>query len=605
MLQYCLVTTALHSAWDEKKPNLLLGEWVRPYDLRHAWSQARMCEALVVSAEERTGQFHQLQMLAKRLLDDVAAALNRMHGTGHSSRYWRILLGHWLQRYLSILFNRHATLRSALERYPISHSRVLDVANFDFSTGDTGELIGAANDPRWNHFLYARLLRELFEIRLETICETTGVPGEADKSDALRASETVPPERPAAARRLRTTARKLLAAASKRLTRDTDALIINSYLPPRQEILLFAALGQVPQKWDIRSLPRWPADPALRARLKALLPDGGEPFEQLARAWLPDFLPRCFLEGYSALTSMAEQLPWPRRPRFIFTSNNFDSDELFKVWTAAQVEQGRPYIVGQHGAGYGTHQFFQTRFAPEHSASDRFLTWGWRDDDQRNVPAFLLKTAGRKPLPRPTADADRMLLVAPVVANQITHWDSIHEFACNQEFQFNWVRALPPELRKKITVRLHHGAAHKNWRDVERWADAVPGIPVDTGTAPLEAQLGRVRLVVFAYDSTGMLEFMDLDRPSIGLWYGGLDHLLPEVRDDYLALVDAGLIHLDPESAAAWTVRHWDDIPGWWDSPVVSHARKAFSHKYARRDETPVRTLRHLLLAANSSGRVA
>jgi len=596
MNQYCLVTTSLQAAWDGEHPNLLLGEWARPYDRRYAWSRASLCEPLVENSEERFRQFCQIQALAGKLLGELAAALNEVHGCEHGRRYWNILLGHWLQRFLCILFNRHATLKWGLARYPVSHSRVLDSGGFEFSTRDSGGLVAVANDPRWNHFLFARLLRQTTKVTLVPVSDFVS---EDDRDTAAFAKDAA---LPAVAGLsfikvgLRTIVRDLLASASAWFTRDTDAFILNSYLPRWQEVLLFAALGQVPQKWRVQMLPEWSEDKMLRARLKAQLEPVGDEFERLARACLPDFLPRCFLEGYRELVAMSARLPWPREPRFIFTSNNFDSDELFKFWTATKVEAGRPYIVGQHGAGYGTHKYLQTCYAPEHSASDCFLTWGWRNENPRNVPAFLLKTAGMKRL-RPAADnARQLLIVAPVVPNLITHWDTLQEFARNQEFQFRLVQALPQELRRHTRVRLHHGAAQKNWCDVQRWGDAIPTVPVDIGKVPLENELEQVRLVVFTYDSTGMLEFFALDRPAISVWYGGLDHLLPEAREDYQKLVEVGLIHLDPELAAAWVAKHWGDVRSWWDSATVRQAREGFAHKYARHSKSPVLSLRKLLL---------
>ncbi len=592
MPEACLVTTALENTWDTSRPNIFLGEWTQLYERRPAWQalQGLLCAPFCMEPSERLAQFVHIQQLATVLLDELTLALNQMHGKRHGRRYWNILLGHWLQRFLSTLFNRHGSLKQALQQYAPSHSLVLDSTGFHPSTRDSGGFVAAANNPRWNHFLYARLLGDISSIALLPV------------QDSQSPQSTAPPAKPAS--RLRRLAQEVLDMTSGCFSRDTDALILNSYLPSSQQTKLFLALGQLPQKWKPRPLPDWMVDQYKRGALRQQLGSADDEFERLARHYLPDYLPRCFLEGYADLQSMAASLPWPSRPRFIFTSNNFDSDELFKAWTAGKVAAGTPYVVGQHGAGYGTHHYFQTHYAPEHAASDRFLTWGWSNEDPRNVPAFLLKTAGMKPLPPPASGASRLLLVAPVVPNQITHWDSVHEFGCNQQFQFRMVQALPGEIRSQVVVRLHHGAAQKTWLDVQRWQDAVPGVPVDTGMAPLEKQLDQVRLALFAYDSTGMLEFFALDRPAMSMWYGGLDHLLPEARDAYLPLVEAGLVHLDPESAATCIAKHWADIRGWWDSAQVKAARENFSRRYARQSHEPVRELRKLLLAARPAREV-
>ena len=59
----------------------------------------------------------------------------------------------------------------------------------------------------------------------------------------------------------------------------------------------------------------------------------------------------------------------------IFTSNSFDTSEVFKLWTAEKVETGCPYIIGQHGNNYGA-----ARYCPSETecveTADAFLTWG-------------------------------------------------------------------------------------------------------------------------------------------------------------------------------------------------------------------------------------
>ena len=49
-------------------------------------------------------------------------------------------------------------------------------------------------------------------------------------------------------------------------------------------------------------------------------------------------LPTRYLEGFKEFKQFALQQPWPQKPKFIFTSNNFESDDAFKFWTACKVE---------------------------------------------------------------------------------------------------------------------------------------------------------------------------------------------------------------------------------------------------------------------------
>ena len=65
-----------------------------------------------------------------------------------------------------------------------------------------------------------------------------------------------------------------------------------------------------------------------------------------------------FSEGFLELKKIASQQPWPKSPKFIFTSNNFNTDEIFKIWTATKIQSGSKYYVGQHGNNYYTKKIY-------------------------------------------------------------------------------------------------------------------------------------------------------------------------------------------------------------------------------------------------------
>jgi putative transferase (TIGR04331 family) len=111
-----LITTADERTWRNDRPVLFLGEWCRPYSLRAAWS--RMDATVVPPYGWRDGQqdadYAQVQRLYELLLGELSDELNRYHGTTFSRRYWRILIGPWLNTFVAIVFNRWATIQQAL-----------------------------------------------------------------------------------------------------------------------------------------------------------------------------------------------------------------------------------------------------------------------------------------------------------------------------------------------------------------------------------------------------------------------------------------------------------------------------------------------------------
>ena len=52
-----------------------------------------------------------------------------------------------------------------------------------------------------------------------------------------------------------------------------------------------------------------------------------------------DNLPTFFLEGFKKNLSLTLSINWPKKPKFIFTSNNFETDEIFKLYSAINIEK--------------------------------------------------------------------------------------------------------------------------------------------------------------------------------------------------------------------------------------------------------------------------
>ena len=70
--------------------------------------------------------------------------------------------------------------------------------------------------------------------------------------------------------------------------------------------------------------------------------DHFEGFEKYVRWQLTEVIPVCYFEGYKNLVGTMEKLAWPKKPKFIFASNAFDTEEIFKVWAASKVEKDVP-----------------------------------------------------------------------------------------------------------------------------------------------------------------------------------------------------------------------------------------------------------------------
>ena len=94
-----------------------------------------------------------------------------------------------------------------------------------------------------------------------------------------------------------------------------------------------------------------------------------------------------------------------------------------------------------------------------------------------------------------------------------------------------------------------------------------------------------------SYDSTGVLETLSQNIPTLAFWQNNFDHLREDVIPEYQMLVDAGIVHLSVESVADKVNEIWSDVDKWWSERNVQDARKSFCDIYAKNCENPIKTL--------------
>ncbi|MDC3408808.1 LIC12162 family protein [Burkholderiales bacterium] len=578
-----LITTALESTWNYEEPVLFLGEWARLYHRRRAW---RSMDALVVDPvgmnhEQRKSDFENIRIISDRLLKDLAASLDRHHGETNGERFWRILLGHWVMRYVSLAFNRYKAIEQALANYKISGSATLNLESYTLSTVDSLTFYWATNDHLWNHIFYERTIKHL-----------GGLNSEVRPPDRIYPSEFsfVQPTN-----KLKNGSRErfvsLIRYLCSKFKSEKDAVIIDAHLPRVSQACLQLSFWQIPQFWGNPRVPDVAVDMTQRKGLVDV--SVGDSFERFSRELLLEVLPRCYLEGYPALRDVVDNLPWPKTPKFIYTAGAFDTNETFKLWTAKKVGEGRRYFAGQHGAGYNSHRYLQTFSSPELLATDGFLTWGWARSPFKAIPAFLFNKESIKSNQRDQCGG--LLVVGAAMLHRMMHYDNYYEFGLYQEEQFSFVGALPEYIRRNLIFRLHSSSSNFEWNEEQRWRERDPSIRVEKGLITFAKQLAKSRLVVFAYDSTGILQCLSLNRPMICFWRDDLNHISEESKVHYQKLIDVGILCTNPQMAAARVIEVWESIDEWWNDPCRQKVVMEFRSKFANPSTRPVRELRAIL----------
>lgn len=583
-----LITTADERTWKFDRPVIFLGEWCRIYDRRHVWQEMDAIVAVPygLGLAKKDSDHAEARALEEKLLHLLCEVLNQYHGVKHGERFWRIVFGHWLRRYVDVMLNRVNTLKQCLQLHKISGMTAYANDAYALATPDSYSAILAFNDDRWNNALNVRIL----DLQGEASFPIEFISGCASKGFHLN----VLPTPPTLKKTILKWGYQQVGKIAECLARDDDAFIMNSYLPKREEMALQLAFGQCPQLWvSLNFEASEKTNMVLRKSLaNQAVSKPSISLEDIQTLMVFELLPLCYLEGFSNLNKLVKQQPWPKNPKLIFTSNNFDADEIFKLWTATKVEFGIKYITGQHGNNYGTHRYLGL-LTPEEITADKFLTWGWTDSLPQHIPGFVLKTVGRKV--KQYNQQGGLLLIELSLCLRLYTWDTTSEFINYFEDQKAFIRIIDSAPKQHLTIRLHSEFQYLKWNEVARLNAFDPALKINTGSDAIRDLIAQSRLVVHSYDSTGILETLSQNIPTLAFWQNGLDHLRDCAKPYYQLLVDAGIVHLTSESVAQKVNEVWDDVNGWWALSQVQDARKQFCERYAKVSQNPVRELKKIL----------
>jgi len=571
MVAHTLITTADERTWPKEKnhPVVFLGEWCRRYSRKHAWHDMnyKIASYHWDDRDKLYSDYQYLQKLYEKLLEELSCQLNQIHSVEYSQRYWRILIGPWLGYFTQILFDRWYMLSQAIDKDEEVKCNIIDRLPLSTTSNDTEHFLTLVAEDEWNEAIYGQLLERYCS---ESVTIKNLLPKRQNDKKQVVSQQN-----------WKISLRFILMFFYGFFPNNNKYFFITTYLPLKINLKLQMRLGQFPRLWFKQSVPV--VRPIKRERERFLVVKDKvnfESFEDIIRDMIPLHLPTAYLEGFKPLVEKIKKLPWPLTPKLMFTSNSFEHDDIFKTWAAEKAEIGVPFVIGQHGGGFGT-MLFGSLEKHQIQIADKWVSWGWSDTSKPQIiPIGNLKAAGRSVSYDPSGNIlmaemsfsrySTQIYAAPISSQWLDYFDD----------QKSFLQALPKELYEQVLLRL---SPHDcGWDQHARWQDQLPTLKIDTGCIDIQKLMKKCRVYVSTYNSTTYLESLTWNIPTIIFW--NMEHweLKDNVKPYFDLLESVGILHKTPESAAQQMIYVWDDVTDWWESKDVQRVRTLFCHEFTR-----------------------
>jgi len=565
---YNLITTSILSNknFSLNKNNIFLGEWCK---LNNNHKDIKTIPYHWNNRKKFYKDYLNINSIYEEFLDILQIKLNSIHNVNFSKNYWRIVLGPWLFQFIAIIFDRWQMIRLSQSKYNIKSAYIANINNKNSIFIDHYEFAYSNSSDAWNNIIYEQLITNWTKINVKKFRTK-------EKISALKNKFSYK----------HVFIKYIYNVLNKLFCKKNYLFFITPYFSSKISFFLQLRLKVIPLLWtevQLKNLVN------LYKRDFILKVNSKNKFHMILAEMIPKHLPIIYLEGYKNAQDFISKLPWPENPKFIFSSNSFIMNDIFKLWLAHKKENNKSlFISGQHGGSFFTSKFF---WIENHQLkiSDRMITWGYKDKINTSiVPLFNFKVASKEVK---HCKRGNLLLINNAV--QRYPMPIVSSFLGPQYLKYlndqcKFIEQLNTSVVQNLLIRLF--PLDYGWNEVLRFKNLNSSLRFDKQKDIIKS-LKLSRLCVVNFNSTTFLETFNLNFPTILLLNKKFDELRVSAKPYFDILEKAGILFYDPTLAANKINEIWDNVEVWWNDQKVKAAVNIFCNKFSKKSKNPVKDL--------------
>jgi putative transferase (TIGR04331 family) len=529
-------------------------------------------------------EFAEFQAISESVFQNLVRELNRVHGTNHPVRFWRIVCGAWFLQFAQVWYLRWKVASEVFREHGAMPYRRIDLGWQELLpvTHDEASLLFATD--LWNHIAYC----DAFKFVTRSNQAETAIASPDRNQELFEYRKVINHGLP------NQSAKSKLESVLAKISPRPKVVLAGVVQSRAALVAMHLRLGVLPRLWRFSAkLTPQPVNASMRGQL-GFSGISGDGFAEFLSSSISRHLPTVYLEGFSDLcTQTFSENVLPKPPRVIFTNTLLHRSEQFKLWSATFVSQGKTKLLsGQHGGGYGVYKYQNWSEIYEHFVVDKFLSWAKGATSSVDLGTCVQADSNSY---RPDFKGNLLVVLGPVTRQQNnfnlgnTHCNSSY-YTMLKQFLFS----LKIDLLPSVVIRPKNASAvSKPARlSTKQISEVLDGFEnLDAGKQSLEQSLSSCRLAVVTYNETTIPTNMMNEFPTIALWDPKYVRLNSQAEMVYHQMHEAKILFYSPQLAAEHITQIWPDVDGWWNSAQVRLARENYCNHYAHRVRFPALTV--------------
>ena len=526
----------------------------------------------------------------KLFLPKIISELNKLHNKNYSNKYWETILSPWLEHFIITIFDRYSTIKKIQKKFHVVGTKFVVFNNVnEFIPRDTTEAkFNFTMSEYWNHYIYSYLAKKILNIKdiKDLNLNTKLIKKNFDFNSEKKSIKIFLIHKIIYFIDIITRPFNLI---------NNKTFLLNTYLGFFAEFIFNLKSNQI-LRFN-RSI-FFKKDYKLRLNIRNFSLDkiAKDEFTRILSNLIPENIPKYYVEGFDDIQKEVKNLPWPKKPSAIFTSNSHHEDELFKFWCAAKQEKYlTPLVLGQHGGG-----FFLDKQNICHNIEIKkasfFYVWGKKKLSSKFVGLYNFLSQTKK-LKHNTRGK---LNMAQGAIHFHTHvcdrtFMSFSQYQNNILFQKSFINKLDVKYHSRTKIRLGCSKRYgQNLHNFEKktWTDKKFKIKLEERDVSKYKSIEESRLVVCSdLKSTLFLETMSMNIPSI-LFLKDYKTFIPKKYQKLFHLLEkVGIIYVNPKKFARFINKNFENIEDWWNEEKVQTAKKKFCDDLSFHSNNPIKDL--------------
>ena len=505
----------------------------------------------------------------QKYLPLLCKALNKIHNTSHSQKYWEIIIGPWLLFFISTVDFIYTQKKNLTKKKTENFLIPYDYSSFVTLTY-SNEFFYSLNT-----FLDKEYSKAVFKIY---------------KSEAKEFSQT------------KDLFKKIIFVVSKFFYPFFSIVSVDTYLSFKSKIKLVLY-----SKFKIMILELYNSDNTknlyVNLETRKNLKLENKPLNQIDETLtklIPFQIPYIHIEGYKKLLSKTPVNI--NKSKIVFSSVGWQENELFKIFCANSMKNPNSTLIGYQHGGYPYGMTDSPIAHLEKQLVDKFLTWGW-SQDQKDIELISIKISlmrnyfSKKRINKTRKES--LLYISTGGSNffpdgfGVMSGNDWNEYYKNQEYFFQF---LDKRIVNDTKIRLHPSdylfdeIQGKNFRKINKTFKY-------DNNKNLEMSLLNTKLVIIDHLHTTFLETLGTDIPTIIF----INELVWKPNEQFakifIKLKKVNILHTNPKSAAFFINSNYNNLYAWWNSEDVKNVLIDLKKNFINLDKNPEKLLANKLIS--------